>query len=79
MTTVFVTGDRSMNQMTSLMAVIAALDTLVVEHGILPEIATGDSRTGVESAVRFLLPGARVFESERGVDGKTDSVEGNKD
>lgn len=72
MTKIFLTGDRSMDQMTSLVATMAALNGLVEEFGLLPEIATGDSLTGIESAVRFVLPGVRVFKSDMGSDGKPD-------
>lgn len=57
MTTVYVTGDRSINPLLAIMGVAALEKALAAKYEDLT-IVTGDAPTGVESALEFLHRGS---------------------
>lgn len=70
---VFITGDRSLDPITALVAVDAMVQTLATEYPTLRgmDLLTGD-QGGVEAALRYLMPGVRVVPSTTLPSGKTD-------
>lgn len=70
---VFITGDRALDPLSSIIAADALMTAIAHEHPTLRglDILTGD-QSGVEAAVRYLLPGVRTVASERLPDGKID-------
>jgi len=68
MTTVYLTGDRSIDPLTAANLAAAAIQDLVHEaHGDI-EFVTGDAPSGIEKAVRYLVPEARLSVVTRQLD-----------
>lgn len=63
----FLTGDRSLDPVTSVAAAVQVIAALPVAD--VTDVYTGDLN-GVERAVRYLLPGVNVIESLATDDGK---------
>jgi hypothetical protein len=57
MSTVFITGDRSLNPVIAANAVLSVISQLLDQEPEI-EIGTGDLEGGVERAVRYFLPNA---------------------
>lgn len=56
MTTIYVTGDRSFEPLMAVQVVAAVLNTVIQKTGGQLKIVTGNSPTGIERAVRYLVP-----------------------
>ena len=67
---IFLTGDRSLDPMVSVLAAAHVVQQLTVSDPDL-ELVTGDLR-GFEAAVRYLVPEAQVTESSALPGGKPD-------
>lgn len=71
----YITGDRSAHPLTAVQVVAATLANLAMENKGEPfAIVTGNAPTGIESAVRYLVPkqACKVFERELNAEGKVD-------
>jgi hypothetical protein len=73
-TTVYLTGDRSMMPLPAANLTAIILNKLLVDHpeGIM--LLTGDSNTGIERAVRYLVPeqAVQVFQRTTDDEGRVD-------
>lgn len=71
---ILIIGDRAMHPMLAVNAVMHALSELATNLPGLTErdFITGDLETGVERAVRYLLPKVNTFVYPLGADGKPD-------
>lgn len=73
-TTVYLTGDRSMMPLPAANLTAIILNKLLVDHpeGIM--LITGDSNTGIERAVRYLVPeqAVQVFQRTTDDEGRVD-------
>jgi hypothetical protein len=68
MTTIYLTGDRAIDPLTAANLAAAAINDLVQEaHGDI-EFITGDAPTGIERAVRYLIPESRLNVIARNLD-----------
>lgn len=56
MTTIYLTGDRSMAPMPAASVVSIVINTLLEKHPEGVALITGDSPSGIEKAVRYLVP-----------------------
>ena len=66
MTTIYLTGDRSVEPLSAVNVTAAVLQLIVEREGPNVKIITGDAITGIERAVRYLLPlGAVLTVAER--------------
>lgn len=73
--TIYLTGDRALDPLTAVQVVAGALSILTLENKAQPfRVITGDAPTGIERAVRYLIPAqaCKVFEREKLADGKVD-------
>jgi hypothetical protein len=73
--TLYITGDRAINPLAAVNLVAGALSILTLENKAEPfAIVTGNAPTGVERAVRYLIPAqaVKVFEREKTAEGKVD-------
>lgn len=68
MTTVFVTGDRSMSPTTAFGIVLPVITKIAHDNPEGVRFVTGDAVTGIERAVRYLLPEQFVQLVNREVD-----------
>lgn len=74
MTTVYLTGDRSMSPMAAVGVTNLIIMKLLNDHPEGIVIVTGDSPSGIEKAVRYLIPQAalKVFARELDEEGRPD-------
>lgn len=73
--TLYITGDRSVDPLTAVQIVAGSLSILALENKGQPfAIVTGNAPTGIERAVRYLIPAqaVKVFEREKTAEGKID-------
>lgn len=68
MTTVYLTGDRSMSPTLAFGIVVPIINKIVTDNPEGVNFVTGDAVNGVERAVRFLLPEQFVKVLKRGLD-----------
>jgi hypothetical protein len=73
--TFYFTGDRALDPLTAVQVVAGALSIITLENKGVPfRIVTGDAPTGIERAIRYLVPAqaCKVFEREKNAEGKID-------
>lgn len=72
--TIIITGDRSIEPVQGAALTAAVLKTLAIHHPDLTveSFMTGSLETGVERAVRYLVPNVPTFKYSETDDGKTD-------
>ncbi len=68
MTTVYITGDRSMSPMPAASVVSLVINTILTKHPEGIALITGDSPSGIEKAVRYLVPGEALTVVQRTLD-----------
>lgn len=56
MTTIFVTGDRSLNPVTAFGIVAPVVNKLITDHPEGVRFVTGDALSGIERAMRYVIP-----------------------
>lgn len=70
-TKVFLTGDRRMDPMTAALVTAGAIQKIVKKYNRI-EVYTGALETGIERAVRYLVPNVNVIIHDDLADGKPD-------
>jgi hypothetical protein len=74
MTTIYVTGDRSMDALTAFSITVTVIDQHMKAHPEGIRFMTGDAVTGIERAVRYLIPEqfVSVLQREQDTEGHID-------